>query len=37
VKLLAMATTTWLDQCVVVAKHVLMQMVDTHATDFVIG
>jgi hypothetical protein len=32
-------TTTWLYQCVAVAKHALMislmQMVDTHATDFV--
>jgi hypothetical protein len=26
---------TWLDQCVAVAKHALMQMVDTQATDFV--
>jgi len=25
-------TTTWLDQCVAVAKHALMQMVDTHTT-----
>jgi hypothetical protein len=27
-------STTWLDQCVAVAKHALMQMVDTHTTDF---
>jgi hypothetical protein len=27
-------STTWLDQCVTVAKHALMQMMDTHATDF---
>jgi hypothetical protein len=27
-------STTWLDQCVAVAKHELMQMVDTHTTDF---
>jgi hypothetical protein len=28
-------STNWLDQCVTVAKHALMQMVDTHTTDFV--
>jgi hypothetical protein len=27
-------STTWLDQCVAVAKHALMQMMDTHVTDF---
>ena len=28
-------STTWLDQCDSFAKHTLMQMMDTHTTDFV--
>ena len=28
-------STTWLDQCVAVAKHALLQMMDTKTTDFV--